>query len=311
MSPIFVSLMLLDLLHPIAAAVVSVPDTQYAERGSGTLSVVVDPIDPIGSIPRGATRVPFLTVNLSASCESDIRITSLEIKHVGLGSTGDIASVYAIEAYARVTRSARFDVKSGIATLRFRSFVIPKCAAATILIAGDMTRDATVASEHGMMLSGVFGIVSNAKRTMLTIGDATKNVITTPSDPGSLTVRLLPVSSHVRFGRIETVARLQLTTDAKSAYLLKSITLTNAENARDMDLQWLSLEMLSGSVLTAPLPRMHGYSATLALQPTLVLHAGSTLVLNLKAEIHASQSKKINFVVEEPSDVVATPYRER
>lgn len=312
-STAFVSLMLLDLLQPAIPIAAPAPDSQHSETGAGTLTVVTDSMQTAGSLPRGASHVPFLTVSLSASCESEIKVSSIDLTHIGLGLSTDIASVYAVDGFTRTTRAAHFDRQRNKATLRFRSLTLPKCGAATFTLFGDMRTDSQVASEHGIVLASVTDIVSSAKRTNLLSEDKTKKVLSVSpvQTEESLTVRLLPISTRIQYGNIETVARVQLTAGPGSAHLLKSITFTNAETARDMDLQWLSLETLSGTGLTAPVPRMRGYTATLQFSPTIVLQAGETKVLNLKAEIHASVRKKINFVIEEPSDIVATPYRAR
>ncbi len=312
-STAFVSLMLLDLLQPAVSTAIPAPDTQYSERGSGTLTVVTDAVQTAGSLPQGASHVPFLTVSLSASCDSEIKVSSIDLTHIGLGLSTDIASVYAVDGFTRTTRAAHFDRQRNKATLRFRALTLPKCGAVTFTVLGDMRTDSQVASEHGIILASVTDIVSSAKRTNLTMDDPTKKVISmSPALAGeSLTVRLLPTSAHVEYGHIESVARVQLTAGPGTAHLLKSITFTNVETARDMDLQWLSLETLSGTGLTAPVPHLRGYTATLEFSPTIILQAGETKVLNLKAEVHASRSKKINFVIEEPSDIVATPYHER
>lgn len=311
MSTAFVALMLIDLMQPALRSAVPSAQSQYFENGSGTLTVVTDSSHVIGSIPQGASRVPFLTVSMSASCESDIRVTSIDLKHVGLGSSQDIASVYAVEGFTRITRVAHFDVRRSDLTLRFRSLVLPKCGAVTFTVHGDMKSDAAVAAEHSIVLSGLQGIVSNAKQIDLSTGDPTRKVISPSGSAGSLTIRMLPTNARVRYGRIETVARVQLTAGPKTSQLLKRITFTNTETARDMDLQWLSLETLSGNPLTAPVPRMHGYRAIFDFSPSYILDAGQTLVLNLKAEARGSQTKKINFMIEETADVVATPHRER
>lgn len=310
-SSAIVALMLIDLIQPFATAPVSSSQTRYSDSGSGTLTVVTDAQDALGSIPQGASRVPFLTVSMSASCDADIRVISVDLQHEGLGSSQDLASVYAVEGLSRISRVARFDANRSELTLRFRSLVLPRCGAITFVVYADMKSDAAVAAEHSIALSDTSAIVSTARRLTLSAGDRTKMVIAPQGSAGSLTVRMLPVSPRVGYGRIETVARIQLTAGSKTSQLLKRITFTNDATARDMDLQWLSLEMLSGSVMTAPLPHMRGYKATLVFDPTFILHAGQTLVLNLKAEIRGSQSKKIQFGIEEQSDVVSSPYRER
>lgn len=307
-----VALMLLDFMHPSEPAATALQTaTRYEASGSGQLTIAVEDELQLGSVARGATRVPFLVLNLSASCESDIKIQSLELRHTGLGSADDITSVYAVDGYTRVTRSAQFDRSGKTAILRFRSHVIPKCSATSLTIFADMSQDATVASEHGIALSGLHGIMSTAKETVLSSGDDKKTVVALPVTAGKLTARLLTISGPIRYGRIETVARLQLTADVKSAQLLKRITFTNDGRARDMDLQWFSLQKLSGTVLTRLAPRMRGYTITLDFSPMFILHAGQTIVLNLKAEVRGSQSKTVSFIIEEPSDIAASPYRER
>lgn len=310
-SSAIVALMLIDLMQPIVTAPVSSSETRHFDSGSGTLTVVTDTQGTLGSIPQGATRLPFLTVSMSASCDADIRVMSVDLKHEGLGNSQDLASVYAVEGFSRISRVARFDANRSALTLRFRSLVLPKCGAMTFVVYADMKTDASVAAEHSIVLSDPSAILSTARRLTVSEGDATKLVIAPQGSAGSLTVRMLPVNPKVSYGRIETVARIQLTAGSRTSQLLKRITFTNEATARDMDLQWLSLEMLSGTVLTAPLPHMRGYKATLVFDPTFVLHAGQTIVLNLKAEVRGSQSKKIQFGIEEQSDIVASPYRER
>ncbi len=311
-STALVAYMFLDFMAPLPLLnPVETGSSALSVTGAGDLAVSVNQPQSIGSVARGATRIPFLNINLSASCESDIRLSSIDLKHIGLGSISDIAGVYALDGFARVTRSARFDTQSSTATLRFRKLTIKKCSAVNLTVMADISTTATVASEHGMSVSDAATIISSAKKVALTQGDSSLRVVPAPSNVGTLTARFLPVYGPIRYGREETVARLQLTADTRNAHLLKKITLTNTEDARDMDLQWLKLETLSGQQLTPAAARMHDYTAVLEFSPTYILSAGKTIVLNLKAQVRGGQSKKVNFELEEPSDLVAVPYNER
>lgn len=311
LSSLLVSFMLFDFMsHGAPKAIPDQESVQSVVSGTGTLTVVTSAPESIGSIPRGATRIPFLTISMSASCDGDIRIHSIDVKHTGLGKSDDISSVYAVNGFTRVTRAARFG-RNGVATLRFRNAVIPKCGAMQLSVMGDSSPDATIASEHSVKLTGAYGVSSTSKRTTFSETSDEKKAIAVTTNAGTLSVRMLPMQTHPRYGRIETVARIQLSADLRSSQLLKRITLKNRGDARDMDLQWITIERLSGSVLTTAAPRMRGTSVTLDFNPTHVLQRGSTLVVNVKAEVHGSQSKTIDFVIEEPSDVVSSPYHER
>ncbi len=306
-----VAWMLLDLLKPVAPVALVEPVSQFSSSGQGELSVVFGQTAPIGSVPQGATRIPLGTLDLSASCDYPIHVDSISLRHVGLGNAQDVTGVYAVQGFSRVTRVASFDPRSSTATLRFRAVTVPACGAVSLTILGDTATDAGVASEHGIDLRSVSDIVSSAQRTTLSLGDATLRQKTTPSSHGSLSVRLLPVTGRLRYGRIETVARLQFTAETSGAHLLERIVLTNTENARDMDLQSFTLETPSGKVLTPITPRMRGYTVALSFKPTHIVRAGETLVLNLKALVQGSITKKVNFVLEEAGDLVARPYRSR
>jgi hypothetical protein len=56
---------------------------------------------------------------------------------------------------------------------------------------------------------------------------------------------------------------------------------------------------------------MKGKQVTLEFQPTYILNSSQTVVLLLKAQINGSITRKINFILEEESDLDASPYRSR
>jgi hypothetical protein len=89
--------------------------------------------------------------------------------------------------------------------------------------------------------------------------------------------------------------------------LLKKITLTNNGSARDMNLVQFSLEKSGGLNLIAPAMRMHGRAVTLEFDPSFLLERGKTVVLNLVAEVRGSHADTVQFMLEEPSDMVAIP----
>lgn len=309
LSTIIVAAMLLDFMRPLHTAPPVVSDTAYADSGSGDLQVSIQSAPLLGSTPRGARRIEMAVLNFSASCEADIRIEGATLKHTGLGNVSDISGVYLSEGFRRISRSRTFDRHSQKADLRLPSFTVKKCEAARVSVLMDIASDATVASEHGMTIEDAVSITSSAKSTTLLYADTTERVIASPKRAGSVTVNLLPISGPLRFGRIETVARIQLTADTKNDHLLRSITFTNLGDARDMNLINFVLETRQGDVLTPVTQRMRGLRATLTVDQTYVLMRGTTVVFLLKAQINGSQSKKVQFTIEEPSDVYSTPYR--
>lgn len=283
--------------------------TSSSVNGTGELQVNLS-VDPLqGSVPLGATRVHMATLNLSASCGSDITVQSIELGHVGLGLASDMSAVYLADGFRRISRAGRFNERSRTAVLRTPSLNIPSCGAVRLSVLADYSPTATVASEHGITIVHSEDVQSTAKSVTLTFGDTAERVVTTPDKVGNITVTFLPNSNIVRYGRNETAARIQFSADSKTDHLLKSITLTNVEGARDMDLVDLRLETRSGQVLTNTAARMRGKTVTLDFSPSFVLQRSQTMVFLLKATGNASIRKKVQFGLQEVSDLQTAVYR--
>lgn len=299
-----------DLL-PKTTEKIPEPTISHASQGNGELLVQMASSLSIGSIPRGATRVHVGELNISASCDADISIDSITMKHEGMGSVSDISGLYFADSVRRVSRSARFTSGDGHATVRLYSLKIPKCSAQKLGVYMDFSTSATVASEHRVRIPGPSSIMSTAKSATLQYIDASATTFTTPYRAGKISVNFLPIRKPLRYGRVETVARLQLSSDKDGSHVLRKITLTNEEQAHDMDLINFRLENTRGELLSAPATRMHGNRVTIEFDPTYVLDRSMTVVLLVKAEVRASQRRGVQFVLEEPSDLVSFPGRQR
>ncbi len=296
---------------PVHVAAV-VPATGYSVSGAGELTVSVSEAQPVGTIAQGASRVPLLTMDLSASCDADITVSEVRVRHVGLGSTEDITAVYLLSDIRRVSRATRFERSGAVATLRPRALTIKKCESQRLQVVADFSREAAAGAEHGAEIRLSSDVQSTAKSVTLEAGNEGLTVSTSPSNAGNITVKFLSLSSnYLRYGRIETVARVQLTADAESDHILRSITFTNDQSARDMDLINLALETTSGKKLTNSAARMRGKQVTLQFEPTYILKRSQTVVLLLKAEVRGSITRKVDFKLEEESDLDAGPYRSR
>lgn len=285
------------------------PETVYATAGTGDLLVTFVSSGTFGSVPRGATRLELGTLNLSASCGKDIRIDSLSAKHTGQGDVSDIAGVYLADDFRRISRSRQFDRRTASADLRTPSLVIPACGAVRLSVLVDLRADAEVASEHGVTFVSPSDIHSSAKSvTFAGAGDSTA-VRASPVTAGNVEVNFLPVSGRLRYGRTETVARIQFSADGQHDYLLKNITLTNQEDARDMDFTTIQLQTRSGTGVSLVAARMRGRVVKLEFSPTYVLERSRTVVFLLRAEVHTSHYRKANFTLEQQSDLGVVFYR--
>ena len=298
-----------DYLEARMPAPTASPEIVYSTDGTGELTVTFSPVAAVGSVARGATRVPFGELGLSASCDADITISSVTVQHTGQGAASDLSRVYLVDGFRRISRARSFDTRSGLAELRTPSLTIPACGAVRLSLVADVSPDATVASEHAVEFRSPLDVVSSAKSVTLTVSDPGATVRASPVKSGSVTLNFLSVPARLRYGRRETIARLQFSADAEHDYLLKSLTLTNKEDARDMDFTDIKLETRSGTGVSLRAARMDGRELTLIFSPSFVLERSRTVVLLLRANVNVTHYRKVNFELAEPSDFHVTIYR--
>ncbi len=269
-----------------------------------SLTVTVTPQQSSGA-PRGATRVPFLNLTFSASCDEDVTLNSVEVKHGGLGNSDDLSSVYVFSSSRRVSRAVQFDTNSQRATIRFlRGIVIPKCDVVTMQLFADISRDADPSGEHTISIPSATSIQSSAAHVNLQASEPSV-VVTKPKVEGSIEVRMLPADKRPRYGSRARVARIQLSSDNQSAHKIESITLTNRGSARSLDLQQIYLENSRGEQISNIISKMDEKYITFRFDPRFVLPRSTTVIWNVRGMVRGSITKTFQFTVEEASDITA------
>ncbi|MDD5055546.1 MAG: hypothetical protein PHZ00_04745 [Candidatus Peribacteraceae bacterium] len=311
LSTVLIAASIFDFLPAAIVPAQEQPRSAVSEAGTGELTVQLEDATPVGAVPRGATNIPVGILNISASCDADITIRSIDLTHVGMGRSSDISAVYVNLNNRRLSRAQRFDRTSGAASVAFRSLVVKRCDAIRLAVNVTVANDADPAGEHGVILGSPASIDSTAGKTVLLDSDVSRRVIASPVNNGAITVHFLPTHSSLLYGRDATLARLQFSADAQGAHLLKKITLTNGGTARNYDFTDLRLETRSGKQLTYLVGGMNERILTLNFNPSYVLPRGNTIVLLLKGKVHASWRRTIDFSLEEDSDLVTIPYQER
>lgn len=276
--------------------------------GAGALTVQYWSESP-GPAPRGATRVPFATLQLSASCDADITVEQIDVRHVGLGESRDVQGVYLMSGFRRLSRSTTFSDSGRTASLRMRGVTVPRCGAMEIQVLGDIAPDAHVAGEHGIELVGVAGIESDAASVRVERGTDRVRVRTSPTAAGALSVVFLRTHDRLSYNRLVTVARMQVSADNVTDHVLRRVTLTNGGTARNHDLEDLYLETSGGEVVSNVVAKMDGNTVSLTFDPSFHVKRGQTRVLELKALVKGSAYKTVSFSIEEDGDLYAVPFK--
>jgi len=259
----------------------------------------------VGSLPRGAQRVPVLALHMRADCSADAPIEEILLKRSGPGLSTDIAAVYAEMDGVRVSRVSVPD-RRGEIPLRFQALTVPACKAIELSILADVASSAEVASEHRISLVDRDPIVSPGAFINITVLPSLQTKVrTAPYSVGSVSVDLLSALRRISYGADRVVARLRLTASGTEDQEVTHVVFTNQGSARNADLQNISLHDNRAQRVSSIAPRMTGDKVSLSLNPPVLISRGSSRIFELHADVRASRRRTIRFTVEEASDLRA------
>jgi len=294
----------------LAASLLLGTSTAFAADAAPELTVLTSR-PSAGSIPRGAQRVPLLTITLNASCSADVTVDELRLHHAGLGNPEDITSLYATDGRMRLSRTTSFSGNNRTATLRLTRLTIERCTSKTVQIAADFSVSAENGGEHRAELKTVADIVAGDALVTIKADTSGATLRTAPSTSGTITVSYPPLRSTVKYGNNRTLGRLKLEADNEDDHAISSITLTNEGKARDTDLQNLYLETSAGEKISGTLRKLDGDKAVFVFSEPFILEKNQARVLEVKGNVRAASKKTIRFEVEEASDIVSTIAKQR
>ncbi len=277
-----------------------------AADDGNTLTVQALP-RPSASVALGASRVPMLTVRLTASCTRDVSVASIAFRHKGLGNPRDIERIYAQKSGMRLTRSVPLTDKQGIGRLQFRGFAVKACATEAIDILADFSPSASAAGEHQLVIESDGDVVTDPPVRVLINPAGIAVTVPVGQPAGLVSSELLPLPQALTYGSARTAARLRIRGDARNDLHLTSITFTNDGTALNDDVQNLFLETSGHTRLSATVPSLDGDSVRLVVDPPLLIRRNEVRLLQVRADIRASRRKTVILTVEEPSDIVTGP----
>lgn len=253
------------------------------------------------SIPQGAQRVALLQFGLEAGCDSDALVSSITIKHSGLGATSDILRVYLGKNGQRISPTVSFSNKESTAILRPQSLTIPSCSSGTFQVLADFSPDAAAGGQHRLTIKNIA-----TSKGSIHLANTSKSISaeTIAGEAEGITATFRALHASVRYGNSRTVARMQLESDAQFDQRITSITLTNKGSAHDGDL--VNIRLYDGDKLLAPaVKQMNDDTITFNPDPTFILTSNQSLLLTVKADVRGRAKRTIDLTVDEPSDIEA------
>lgn len=136
----------------IAVSLLLAPLSTSAAGGNLTVTTSLPALS--GTIAQGAQRIPMLTLTLQASCQGNVTVTSLRLRHSGMAPAADLLRIYAVEGFARASRMAAVSAQYP-STIRLTSYTVPACSTKTLTIVADLSSQAAPTGWHTISLLGV------------------------------------------------------------------------------------------------------------------------------------------------------------
>ena len=257
------------------------------------------------SVPPGAQRVEMLRLKLRADCSGDITMNTISVQRRGLGANSDIKAIYAVHRGKRISRARSIARRDGSVDLNIRGFRLVACESEDVIVLADFSENASPAGEHRFELRGIEAGGSTV-RIDHRVGNFTQARRTAGPAVGQISLDYLNLIRRVRFGERQMVSRFTLKADNRDDHSLKAITFTNNGSASDTDLQNLYIDFRNRRV-SRLVSQMRGDSVRIEFDPPFVIKKNQKLKFALRADVRASRSRTIQFVVEEEGDLEATP----
>jgi hypothetical protein len=275
---------------------------------AASLTAQVLPLESTASIPQGAQRVPMQMLKLKASCDASLTIESFVLAHEGRGPVSDLSRVYAW-TNKRISRAVVPRAAENF-TLRLQPpLTIAACKTVDLALVADYSADATIGSEHRIMLVSI----ETTDDAEVTIQKSSSNARrTTPStQAGTVTVEFRNVNTPMKYGANRVLARLYLSAEGPRDQQVRAITLTNNGSASNTDLQNFYYATTTGETLSKKVVQMDGDTIRISFDKPLVLRSGNSRLIELRGDIRSGARKTIRWSMEEPSDIEATEVRGR
>jgi len=259
------------------------------------------------SYPPGTQRIEMLTLKFTASCDGNVNVQTLTVRHRGAGDPSDISALSVFRDGQRISHEEILSAHDGRSTLRPDSLIIPSCSSVTISVLASLAPSAAANGRHALIIDRPQDIGVLEKDVSISLQRQLPSVVQSVGPyQGGVTIETLPSLLPLWYGNHRMLARLLVTVDAVHDQTLQSILLTNDGSARGMDLQHLVLQRTSGELVTGIVDRLNGRLLRLTFDPPLKLPRSTITLFSLSGDIRASNRRSVHFIIAAPSDVLAT-----
>lgn len=278
-------------------------------QGTG-LTVTLAAVQPVAALaPRDATRIPFTKVNLTASADGDVTVSSVTVRRTGLSADAAFAGLVLLDE-AGIQLGLEKTLNSNHEAVLGEALTVKAGTTKTLTVsarrAGSGSRGGQTASFDVVSIktsADVFGLdvpLRGATHTInetLTIGSLVSPAVG-PLDPGGSQTKEIGTSGY-------TFSAIKLTAGSAEKIRLMSIRWNQTGSAAKSDLANIKTYVEGTTEGFGVVVSADGKFYTSTFGAGIVIEKGFSKEMSIKGDIAGGSARKIDFDVDKRSDVYA------
>lgn len=295
------------------AALANISGTSSVTPTLGGLTVALASSNPVSAsvvsdttTGVGQALVPFLAVNLTASSQGDVKVTSLKFERTGISADTDLVDFYLYDGATRLADGGSLSTK----VLTFNDtdangiITIPAGTTKTVVLKGDMEDNIAGGKTIGFNLTTVTSNASATNASYPVVGNLMTTAAVTDLGYASLTALATPsAATDVNAGETGfEVGKVILTANDQDLQL-QGLRLTSIGTISKTDLANIKLNVSGTTLATATFNDNMELFFDLSGAPYTITKGGSK-TFSVVADIVGGSTKTFKLAIEKTSDVL-------
>ncbi|MBI2463500.1 S-layer homology domain-containing protein [Candidatus Peregrinibacteria bacterium] len=273
----------------------------------GDLTVSMGTVVANNTIPKGATAVKFLNVNLTAGAEADVKVSSLVFHRTGVGSVNDFSNVYLYNGDERLTSGKSISSDTNEAEFNNLGVTVPAGESVELSVKADTSTSATTGDQNAFEFTGVDKIDSSAETVNLSGALVGGYMQISGSTAGTITIAKNGSISNPKVGETNVkIAEFQLTAANEDMTLQKVALVVKGSVSASADLSNFKLYQSTTEIATDDAVNKDDVM-TFSLATPYTLKKGDNRNFYVYADISskADANDTIQVYMEEDTDLLA------
>lgn len=283
------------------------PVTTTTAASDGTLAVALSASTPVATtVPAGASSIPVLAIDFTASADADVILTSLKLNKTGVSNDNNISNVYLYDGNNRLTSGRSITSTGSSVSFNNLGITIAKGSTKKITVKIDTASSATSGQSYGFKIADVTSVSSNAK-SITGLFPISGNIFTASSTTGgSVTVSKSGSLVNPRVGEAGvTISKFQLTAGAAEDIAINQIGILISGTASASIVQNAHLYQSGTDIATVAGVNNQDLLVFVPATP-FVITKGDSRTFEIKADLNTGRtSDTIDAYLDETTDILA------